>query len=81
VWIIKENGERVKLVDEFKPKLYVSGNYSDLLELTNKFATSESVASWCFVEKYADFMQNKKSKVLEIDITDCRRTPFLPARF
>jgi DNA polymerase elongation subunit (family B) len=76
VWVIKENGERIRLEDEFKPKLYVSGFNEDLTELTNRLTSSESVASWRFVEKYADFMRNEKSKVLEIDVTDCRRTPF-----
>jgi len=75
VWIITEKGERVKFIDEFQPKIYVSGNISDLSKLTDKLRNSKSVASWAYVEKYADFMNDKKSKVLEIRITDCRRRP------
>jgi len=76
VWIIAENGERVKLTDKFQPKLYVSGKISNLSRLTDHLANSEVVASWRYVEKYADFMENKKSRVLEIIAADCRRIPY-----
>jgi DNA polymerase elongation subunit (family B) len=76
VWIIAENGERVKLVDGFQPRIYVSGRMADLSKLTNQLAGSESVAGWRYVEKYADFMENRRSKVLEITTTDCRRIPY-----
>ena len=75
VWIITENGDRVKLVDKFQPRIYVSGKMVDLSKLTDHFVTSRSVAKWRYVEKYADFMEGKKSKVLEITTTDCRRIP------
>lgn len=76
VWIIAENGERVKLVDEFTHRIYVSGKFSDLTSLTEKVRDSRSVACWHFVKKYADFMEASKEKVLEIDISDYRRTSF-----
>ena len=76
VWIITENGDRVKLVDKFQPKIYVSGKIADLSKLTNHFVASESVAKWRYVEKYADFMEDRKKKVLEITTTDCRRIPY-----
>jgi len=75
VWIIGENKERIKLVDKFQPKIYVSGKIADLSKLTNQLMISKSVAKWCYVRKYADFMENKRSKVLEITTTDCRRIP------
>jgi DNA polymerase elongation subunit (family B) len=75
VWIITKNGERVRLVDKFQPKIYVSGKIADLSKLTNQLATSKSVVKWRYVEKYADFMENKRSKVLEITTSDCRRIP------
>ncbi|MFQ5759170.1 MAG: DNA polymerase domain-containing protein, partial [Candidatus Bathyarchaeia archaeon] len=76
VWIITEKGERIRLKDKFQPKIYVSGKMADLSKLTNHLATSDSVARWRYVEKYADFMETKKSKVLEITTTDCRRIPY-----
>jgi len=76
VWMIAESGERIKLVDKFQPKIYVSGKIADLSKLTDQLVTSKSVASWRYVEKYADFMENKRSKVLEITTTDCRRIPY-----
>jgi len=76
VWIITENGERVRLTDKFQPKIYVSGKMANLSKLTDQLATSKSVASWQYVEKFADFMENKRSKVLEITTTDCRRIPY-----
>jgi DNA polymerase elongation subunit (family B) len=76
VWIITEKGERLRLKDKFQPKIYVSGKIADLSKLTNHLATSKSVARWRYAEKYADFMENKKSKVLEITTTDCHRIPY-----
>jgi DNA polymerase elongation subunit (family B) len=72
VWLITEKGERVKLIDEFRPKIYVSGNIADLSKLAEKLSHSKSVVKWTYVEKYADFMSDKKSKVLEITVIDCR---------
>jgi DNA polymerase elongation subunit (family B) len=76
VWFITENGERVKFVDEFQPKIYVSGNIADLAKLTGKLINSKSAAEWSYVEKIAYFMSDKKSKVLEINVSDCRRRPY-----
>jgi len=76
VWIIAESGERVRLTDKFQPKIYVSGRMADLSKLTDHLATCKSMASWSYVEKCADFMENKRSRVLEITTTDCRRIPY-----
>ncbi len=73
VWIITESGEQVRLTDKFQPKIYVSGKMASLSKLVERLVTSKTVASWRYVEKYADFMEDKKSKVLEITTTDCRR--------
>jgi len=75
VWFITENGERVKFVDEFQPKIYVSGNIADLSKLTDRLINSKSVVKWAYTEKIANFMSDKKSKVLEITVSDCRRRP------
>lgn len=76
LWVISEDGERLKLVDGFQPKIYVSGREEDLRKLTDRLIGSKSVESWRFTEKYTNLMDREKSRVLEIDITDCRRTPF-----
>ncbi|UCC33304.1 MAG: hypothetical protein JSW53_05930 [Candidatus Bathyarchaeota archaeon] len=76
VWAIAENGDRVKLSDKFQSKIYVSGKMTDLSKLTSHFVIREPVAKWRYVEKHADFMEDKKSKVLEITISDCRRIPY-----
>jgi DNA polymerase elongation subunit (family B) len=76
VWIIAENGERVKLVDKYTHRIYVSGAIQDLKGLAEKIEDSKSVAGSRFVDKYADFMEAEKKKVLEIDIRDYGRTSF-----
>ncbi|MEM3765836.1 MAG: DNA polymerase domain-containing protein [Candidatus Bathyarchaeia archaeon] len=76
VWIITVNGERIRFVDKFVRRIYVSGNFSDLKALANKVRDSKSVAGLRFVEKYADFMEADKKKVLEIDMRDYRRISF-----
>jgi len=75
LWIISESGQRLKLIDKFRPRMYISGNQDDLEDLTDYLYASESVAGWRFVKKQADIMDSKKSMVLEIQISDCRRTP------
>ncbi|MEM3875233.1 MAG: DNA polymerase domain-containing protein [Candidatus Bathyarchaeia archaeon] len=75
VWIISENGERVKLVDKYVHRIYVAGDHAALKEITRKIIGSGSVADFRFVEKYADFMEASKKTVLEIDMTDYGRTP------
>ena len=76
VWVIAENGKRVKLVDNFTHRIYVSGKFSNLKNLSEKLKDSHSVASCRFVKKYADLMNISKKKVLEIDINDYRRASF-----
>jgi len=75
VWVISETGQRLKFVDKFQPKVYVSGKEENLQRLTDRLVGSKSVAAWRFTHKYVDLSDAEKSKVLEIDITDCRRTP------
>jgi len=76
IWIIAENGERVRLVDKYTHKIYISGTYSNLKSLSEKIGGSRSVAGLRFVEKCADFMEVRNKKVLEVDIADYRRTLF-----
>jgi DNA polymerase elongation subunit (family B) len=73
VWIIGENGERVRLTDEFQPKIYVSGRQEDMERLASRFFSSSVIASWNFAFKYAHPTDIEKSKVLEITLKDCRR--------
>jgi len=76
LWIISENGERLKFLDKFRPRIYVSGSRDDLEDLTDYLYTSESVTGWRFVTKQADIMDSEKSMVLEIQISDCKRTAY-----
>jgi DNA polymerase elongation subunit (family B) len=73
VWIIQENGERVKFVDRFQPKIYVSGKQVDLETLITRFFYSKIISSWNFVYKYVHPTDAKKSAVLEIVLKDCRK--------
>jgi len=74
VWIISENGERVRLTDKFQPKIYVSGKQEDIERLASQFFSSQAVAAWNFAYKYAHPTDIEKSKVLEVALKDCRRT-------
>ena len=76
VWIIADNGERVKLTDKFKPKVYVSGKLENLDRLTSRFFNSKIIASWGFVYKFACATDLEKSKVLEVELEDCNHTRF-----
>ena len=73
VWIISDNGERVRLTDKFQPKIYVSGRKEDIERLASGFFCNQAIASWNFVYKYVHPTDNEKTRVLEIALKDCRR--------
>ncbi len=73
VWIIGENGERVRLTDRFLPKVYVSGKQEDIERLASTFYASEAIAGWGFAYKFAHPPDAEKSRVLEVTLKDCRR--------
>ncbi len=73
VWIITENGQRVKLTDRFQPKIYVTGQKEDLERLIGKLYSNRDIAHWDFIFKYANPTDSEKSKVLEVTLKDCRR--------
>jgi len=74
IWIINENGERVRLTDKFQPKIYVSGKQEEIQQLVNSFFSNQVIASWNFVYKYARPTDSEKSRVLEVKLKDCRKT-------
>lgn len=80
IWIITKNDERVCLIDEFKPKIYISGKEEDLERLSTRFCSDRSIASFGFVYKYANPSDTEKSMVLEAALNDCRKTPFFVRR-
>jgi len=40
VWIITENGERIKLADNFQPKIYVSAKQDEIERLVSRLCTA-----------------------------------------
>lgn len=74
VWIIGENGERVRLTDKFEPKVYVSGKREDVEKLASRLFSSKIIASWNFTYKLAHATDAEKSMVLEVTLKDCRKT-------
>jgi len=73
VWIISENGERVRLTDRFQPKVYVTGNKEDLERLIGKLYSNRDIVHWDFIFKFANPTDSEKSQVLEVTLKDCRR--------
>ncbi len=77
VWIISDNGERVKLTDRFQPKIYISGKKEDLERLASCFFSNRVIAAMNFAYKYAQPTDSEKSRVLEITLKDCRKVSAL----
>jgi DNA polymerase I len=73
VWVIGENGKRVRLVDRFQPKVYVSGAQDEIERLASTFYRNPFIAWWGFSYKFAHPTDAKKSRVLEVTLKDCRR--------
>jgi len=80
VWIIAEDGKRVHLRDEFKPRIYVSDKENQLSSLFCEFVSDSSVDSCRFVQKYASPTASEKSKVLEVVLKDYSKASFLVRR-
>jgi DNA polymerase elongation subunit (family B) len=72
VWIITENGERLRLTDSFKPTVYVSGKEEGLERLAARLPYDRTVVSWDFVRKRAKATDIEESSVLEVVLEDCR---------
>jgi len=75
VWVISENGERLRFSDKFQPNVYVSGKQQDIERLASQFYANQNIAAWNYVYKYAKPTDAQKTKVLEITLKDCRSIP------
>ena len=64
VWLKKTDGKCIRLVDRWKPKLHVGGDYRDLLEL----ASNPYIEQYRFVEKFERAGDLEKSRVLEVEV-------------
>jgi DNA polymerase I len=77
VWIISENGQRLRLTDKFQPKIYISGVKEDQEKLVGKIYSNPDIANWNFVYKFVQPTDSEKSRVLEITLKDCRKVSSL----
>ena len=77
VWIISEDGLRIRLTDKFQPKIYVSGTKIDVEKLVGRIYSNPDIADWKFFYKFANTTDAEKSRVLEITLKDCRRVSTL----
>ncbi|HUK84417.1 MAG TPA: DNA polymerase domain-containing protein, partial [Candidatus Acidoferrum sp.] len=77
VWVISENGQRIKLSDKFQPAIYVSAKKEDLETLVGRIYSNQDIASWAFVYKFTNPTDNEKSRVLAITVKDCRKVSSL----
>ncbi len=75
-WIIAENGERVRLVDNYACRIFVSGEMASP-DRHSEIEDNLQVSDYRFVEKYADFTQTSKKRILEIEIGDYRKAPVI----
>ena len=77
VWIINEKGERIRLIDKFEPKIYVSGTQEDLERLASRLYKNWEIISWCFTQKYVKATDQQKSRVLQLTLKDYRKASYL----
>ena len=75
VWFISENGQRVKLIDCFKPRFYVSTKTGTLNEL-RRLISKLPVDSYRFVCKNAEPASCSDSIVLEVTVNNYKHIPF-----
>jgi DNA polymerase-2 len=65
------------LIDQFHPKIYVSGAKEDLERLASRLYKNWEISDWCFTEKYVKATDQNKSRVLELTLKDYRKAPLL----
>ena len=66
LWLKKRNGECVRLVDEWTPRIHVAGNFTDLLHLAVRL---EPHSRYSFVSKFEKPNDPSHSKVLEVKVS------------
>ena len=76
VWLKKEDGSCVRLVDPWKPRIHVCGDAQDLLRLACEHFIPES----CFTEKFERPGDCGVSRCLEIEVDDDREAEKLAGR-
>src|SRR6266699_321394 len=64
VWLKKPDGRCVRLIDRWKPKLHVGGNYRELVDL----ACKSYIVQCRFVDKFERAGDIEKTRVLEIEV-------------
>lgn len=80
VWIIAEDGRRLRLTDAFNPRIYVSGKESNLEKLAGQLLSDDAVVCWDFVSKYVKATDIEQSRALEVVLKDCRMIPSFTRR-
>ncbi len=74
IWLKKRDGECVRLVDEWTPRIHIAGNFTDLLGLV---ARPELSDRYSFVERFERPNDSSLSKVLEIKVFSDREATAL----
>jgi len=81
VWLKLENGEARRLVDEWSPSVFVSsGDGGRLQRLPREKGVEPEVRLSRVVEKLEQITDQSKSRVLELEVRDAKRTQLLARR-
>jgi DNA polymerase elongation subunit (family B) len=64
VWLKQRDGSSVRLVDRWKPRIHIGGEYDDLLNL------QPFIPSGTIVERFEKAGDKSKSKVLEVEVNN-----------
>jgi len=74
IWLKKRDGECLRLVDEWTPRIHIAGKFTDLLDLA---ARPELRNRYSFVERFERPNDPARSKVLEIKVSSDREAAAL----
>ena len=66
VWLKRSDGTCVRIADQWKPTIYVSGNVEDLLDLS----CQPFISACSFTQKFVQPGDLKRSTVLEVEVRD-----------
>ncbi|OLD04902.1 MAG: hypothetical protein AUJ07_02730 [Crenarchaeota archaeon 13_1_40CM_3_53_5] len=76
VWLKKDNGSCVRLVDQWRPRVYIAGETRDLLELACRDEFTRSRLVW----KYEQPGDIEKTRALEVEVEGDREALALAER-
>jgi len=79
LWLVTPDGGKIRLTDEYHPKIYVHGSPQLQYELERDLRECDWVTRCRAVDRFVNLSDPERSRVLEVSISEYRQIPFFAA--